>query len=350
MADPSVPAPWQLMRLLDGYLTTQMLFVVAKLGVADVLSDGPLPVAEIADRVGARPDVLRRLLRGLVLDGVFVEHVDGQFGLAPIGEWLTTLGGAALVRGELYYAAAGALYDTTIGQSVAFQQAYGEPFFEHLEHHDVRAAAFRSSMAGRSEQEAQAVVAAYDFAGVERIVDVGGGRGVLLAAILATNDSMRGVLFDRDAAVEDGLGFLNATGLADRVEGVTGDFFDAVPTGADAYLLSRVLHDWDDVDAARVLVTCRAAMGPGSRLLVVDAILPEVAIDGPAAIRMDLHMLVLFGTRERSEAELRALLEANGFAVQRVLATASPAGLGVIEAVPTDGPATSAIPRAGDRV
>ena len=160
-------------------------------------------------------------------------------------------------------------------------------------------------MAGRSEQEAGAVVAAYDFTGLASLVDVGGGRGVLLAAILDAAPHIKATLVDRAGAVEAAREHVAATCIE-------GDFFDALPAGADAYLLSRVLHDWDDEDALRILAVCRAAM-PRRRLLVVDAILPERAKDGPFAIRMDLHMLLLLGARERTEAEFRALLGGAGF-------------------------------------
>jgi ubiquinone/menaquinone biosynthesis C-methylase UbiE len=189
-------------------------------------------------------------------------------------------------------------------------------------------------MAGRSDQEAADVVAAYDFTELSTVVDVGGGRGVLLAAILASAANAHGVLLDREAAVPAARTHLESLGLAGRTNCVAGDFFAEVPAGGDAYVLSRVLHDWDDADAGRILATCRRAMAPGSRLLIVESILPERALDRPAAIRMDLHMLLLLGARERTESEFRQLLERHQFQPQRVVMTDSPAGLGVIEATP----------------
>jgi hypothetical protein len=187
-------------------------------------------------------------------------------------------------------------------------------------------------MADRARREAADVVAAYDFAALRRIVDVGGGSGVLLEAILRATPGLRGVLVDRPEAVERARARL--ADLGDRCECVVGDFFDAVPAGADAYLLSRVIHDWHDADAQRILATCREAMPEDARLLLVEAILPERAHDGPEAIRMDLHMLVLFGARERTAAEYGNLLTGAGLDVRRVLPTRSAASLGVIEAAP----------------
>ena len=178
------------------------------------------------------------------------------------------------------------------------------------------------------------MVAAYDFGGIGRLVDVGGGHGILLGAVLRSAPDLHAVLVDQPAVVEQARRRLAAEGVADRCQLVAGDFFAEVPAGADAYLLSRVLHDWTDDDARRVLATCHAAMGPASRLLAVEAILPERAADQPAVIRMDLYMLVLLGARERTEAQFRRLLAEAGFEIRRVVPTRSPAGLSVIEAVP----------------
>ena len=320
------------MRLLDGYVTTQLLYVAAKLDIASVLADGPKRGDEIAAAVGADHDALVRVMRGLVIEDVLAEDADGRFALTPVGECLASLRGSAIVRGELYYESAAALLDTVLGGGTAFERVHGERFFEHLGHHHEHDAAFEASMAGRAEQEAHDVVEAFDFSGLDRLVDVGGGRGVLLAAILRANPSLFGVLMDREAAISPARANLRAAGLGDRAECVAGDFFVSVPANADAYVLSRVLHDWDDVDAGRILAACRHAMRPDSRLLIVEAILPERARDRPAAIRMDLHMLVLLGARERTEAEFSALLHNSGFDVRRVVMTASPAGLGVVEA------------------
>ena len=172
----------------------------------------------------------------------------------------------------------------------------------------------------------------YDLAGLRELVDVGGGSGILLEAVLRATPGLRGVLVDRPEVAELAERRLEAAGLKDRCRCVTGDFFVAVPPGADAYLLSRVIHDWDDADAGRVLATCRAAMSDGASLLLVEAIVPERARDSPEAIRMDLHMLMLLRARERTEAQFRDLLAGAGFDLRRVVPTASAAGLSVLEA------------------
>jgi len=327
-------APWQLLRLLDGFVTTQLLYVAAELNVADVLADGPRTGAEVAAAVGVDATALQRILRGLVIEDVLAEDADGRFTLTRVGEALIPLRGAARVRGGLYYASAAGLLETVRHGGSAFEHMYGEPFFAYLAAHPDHDAAFQASMAGRSEQEAGDVVAAYDLSGVDQIVDVGGGRGVLLAGLLRAAPEATGVLLDREPVLPTAREHLEAAGVADRVKCVAGDFFAEVPEGGDLYVLSRVLHDWHDGDAGRILATCRRAMRPGSRLAVVEAVVPARAKDAPAVVRMDLHMLLLFGARERTEREFRDLLAASGFSVQRVVPTASPAGLAVIEAVP----------------
>jgi O-methyltransferase len=325
---------------MDGYLVTQLLHVAASLGIADALAAGPRTSGEVAQAVGADALAVHRVLRGLALWDVVTEGADGRFGLTDTGALLQreTPGsqhGAVIARGEVYFRAAGEMLRAVREGGDAFTYAYGEPFFAHLTRHPEREAAFQASMAARSAQEAQAVLAAYDFGDVGRLVDVGGGDGTLLAAILGVAPHLRGVLLDRPGPAAAAAARLRQAGVAERCELVAGDFFEAIPAGADAYVLSRVLHDWDDVAAGRILDRVREAMGSGSRLLVVEALLPERAVERPAAIRMDLHMLMLFPqARERTEGELRDLLAGAGLRVRRVVATTSPAGLAVIEAVP----------------
>jgi hypothetical protein len=334
---PAVPTPpAQLARLLDGYMITQLLYVTARLGVADALAAGPRSGPELAATVGANSDALTRALRGLVIEGVLAEDAEGRFALTPVGDCLRSgadgsLRGAVLARGDLYYHAATGLLQTVVEGGTAFEHVHGKPFFAHLAAHPDLEAAFQGSMADRSRQEAAAVAAAYDFGGFQQLIDVGGGSGILLEAILLTAPRLRGVLFDRPTAVARARERIEAANLAERCNCIVGDFFAAVPTGADAYLLSRVLHDWDDIEATRILATSREAMATDGRLLVVEAVLPELAADGPAAVRMDLHMLTLLGGRERTAAEFAALFAAAGLRVRRVVPTRAAAGLSIIE-------------------
>ena len=217
-----------------------------------------------------------------------------------------SLRGAVLARGELYWPAAAGLLRAVTEGGTAFEHVHGERFFEHLAGEPEREAAFQASMADRARRETADVVAAYDFAGLRDLVDVGGGSGVMLEAILRAAPRLRGVLVDRPEAVARARarsGARPASTAAANASWATSS--TRWPPGADAYLLSRVIHDWDDDDARRILTTCRAAMPVDARLLLVEAIVPERARDGPEAVRMDLHMLMLFSARERTQAQYR---------------------------------------------
>jgi precorrin-6B methylase 2 len=336
---PLAAESWRLVELADGYLTTQLLYVAVKLGVADMLAGGPATGPEVAAAVSADPDIVSRILRGLSLDDVIVEHDDGRFSLGPLGEYLRegvpgSQRGPILTRGEFVSSAAHALLDAATGGKCAFELTYGQPFFSHLESNPAHRQAFMASMAGRAAHEAEAVVAAYDLSGIRHLVDVGAGPGVVARAALRAVPAMSATLMDRPDMVDRARREMDDAGLTDRCTFVAADFFESVPGGGDAYLLSRILHDWNDENAARVLGVCRTAMPSGARLLVVDAVLPDRARDLPGAIRMDLAMLLLLNARERTAAEFETLLAGAGFRLSRVVPTGSPTGLAVIEAHP----------------
>lgn len=327
-ATGTTTAAEQLARMADGYLTTQLLYVAAVLGVADALADGPRTAAELADRVDADPGVLHRLLRGLAAEEVLDEQADGQFTLTAVGQVLRadvplSQRGVVLARGGLYYGALVGLLDAARRGGTPFEIVHGAPFFDYLATRPDEAAAFQASMSARLAREAAAVVAAHDFRRYRSLVDVGGGEGSLLAAILDAAPNLAGTLFDRPEVVE------KAWLLA-----VAGDFFVKVPPGADAYLLSRVIHDWDDEDAVAILRTCRRAMPDDGRLLLIEALSPDRAVEHPTAVRFDLHMLTLVRGRERTEAEYAALLDAAGLRLDQVVPVIPTTGLHLLEAHP----------------
>jgi len=313
----------RLARLADGYLVTQLLHTAVALGVPDALAEGPRDAVDLAGGLGARPGPLHRVLRGLAAEDVLAETGDGRFALTDTGHLLRTGVPGSLrdwvsTRGELYFDAAAGLPTAVRDGGTPYETVHGLPFFAHLSADASRLATFQAAMADRSAREAGAVVAAYDLTGCSSVVDVGGGRGTLLRTV---RDGLPGsdvVLFDLPEVV-----------AGSDLPAVGGDFFPEVPAGADAYLLSRVLHDWDDDAALRVLRTCRAAMRPDSVLLVVEAVLPERAADDPAAVRMDLYMLLLLHGRERTAAEYAALCTAAGLRLTRDVPTA--AGVHVLE-------------------
>lgn len=230
------------------------------------------------------------------------------------------------MRGCVYYDALAGLLAAVRTGGVPFELTHGVRFFEHLAAHPEQGSAFQASMRARSSREAAAVVAAYDFSAFGTLVDVGGGEGVLLARILEAAPGLSGVLFDHPAVV-----------ARSTLPSVAGDFFDEVPPGADAYVLSRVIHDWDDAEAVAILRTCRRAMTGSARLLLVEAELPESAADHPAAIRMDLHMLALLCGRERTHVEYATLLAQAGLELTAVVSADPASGVHVFESRPSPG-------------
>jgi hypothetical protein len=333
--------PVEVARLMDGYLVTQLLYVAAKLGIGDSLADEPRTADSLAQDLGVEADALRRVMRGLAAEGILDERPGGRFELTAAGACLCgetrgSLKGAIIARGELYYGAAAGLLDCVRHGGSAFEKVHGKRFFEYLAEDACRSATFQGSMADRSRHEAAAVVAAFDFKIYRHLIDVGGGEGILLAAILAAAPQLRAVLMDQAPAIERAKPRLQTAGLADRCEFVAGDIFGAIPAGGDVYLLSRVLHNWGDEAAIAILANCRRAMGQAGALLLVEAVLPERAVENGAAIRMDLHMLALLQGRERTVREYEGLLDAAGYRMTRVARTSSPSGIAIIEATASD--------------
>jgi hypothetical protein len=325
------PAADRLRRLTDGYVGTQLVAVAAELGIADVLAEGPCTADQLAGRVGADPRVLRRVLRGLAAEEVLEERPGGRFALTAMGQLLRdgvagSQRGAILARGGLYYGALAGLLDVVRDGGVPFERVHGTTFFDYLDAHPAESARFQASMAVRASREAAAVVAAYDFHRFRSLVDVGGGPGVLLRAIRQAAPEIDVVLFDRPEVVREA-----------QVPAIGGDFFAQVPAGADAYVLSRVIHDWADAEAIAILRSCRRAMSDESTLLLVEAVLPQRAVDDPAAVTMDLHMLTLLRGQERTADEYVALLRVARFRLDRVVATDPPVGVHILEARPVPG-------------
>jgi hypothetical protein len=321
---------------MDGYIQTQLLYVAARLGLADLLATGPRSAEDLAAAAGADASVLHRILRGLAINGI-VEEGRGVFGLTDAGRCLQSaatdsLRGAVLSRGDLYYRAASGLLESAQKGGGAFRHVYGTGLFDHLSASPARLKAFQESMVARSQAEAAEVVRAYDFSRYRHVVDVGGGFGVTLAALLTSYPNLRGTLFDRPEVVRAAPERLHAADLAGRCKVVAGDAFDAVPPGGDLYLLSRVIHDWNDEDAVRILRSCRTAMDHEGVLVLVEAVIADPVSDRPAAILMDLHMLVLGLGKERSVPEFSSLLAQAGFALHRVVPTQGRTGVNVLEA------------------
>jgi hypothetical protein len=307
--------------LIAGYEPAQAIYVAARLDLATLLEGDPRTAAELARATGADEDALLRLLRALAGLDVLAQVGDRRFALGPLGRALHpsapgSARAAALLAGERSYRAWGGLLHAVRTGETAFRHVFGMGTFEYMERHPEVAAIYNDAMTAASAARAAAVVKSHDFGSVRRLVDVGGGHGTLLAAILAACPAASGILLDRPSVVPGATAHLAAAGVAARCVVEAGDFFAAVPAGGDAYLLSHILHNWDDQACVTVLGHCRAAMAPGGRVLVLETVLPEriePGAGGRRATMADLHMLVITGGRERTTAEYAALLGAAGF-------------------------------------
>jgi hypothetical protein len=344
MTEESSPAA-DLMRLATAYQASAALHAAVRLGIADALDPGPRSVAGIADAIGGNVHAaaLRRLLRALVALGVVEEAPRGTFALSAAGRTLAT-GTPGSLRDLVLFFGHADMWRSWIelercirtGQTAGMLLFGSEdPFARYATDPDF-GPVFNRGMTANSVASALAITRAYDFSAFRQVVDIGGGQGRLLAAILAASPSTRGILYDLPSVVAGAGPVLSAAGVTDRCEVVSGDMFSHVPDGGDLYVLMRVLHDWDDACAVEVLQRCRqAAQRPGVRLLVAERVLRERMTCDPRArsdALADLNMLVRTGGRERTEDEFRALLKVAGWKLQRVIVTSGPVSL--IEATP----------------
>ncbi|WP_394833014.1 acetylserotonin O-methyltransferase [Pendulispora rubella] len=316
-----------LMQLITGKWVSQAISVAAELGVADQLKDGARSSDELAAAVGANEDALYRLLRALTNVGLFQEDAARRFQLTELGQYLRrdvhgNLNGYARFLGEEHmWNAWGQLRHSVRTGEPAFDHVYGEPIFDYVAKAPDVAAVFQDAMTSISGAAGRAIAAAYDFGSVRKLVDVGGGHGFLLATILAANPRLKGVVFDVPHVVEGARQLLRAENLGDRIEVVSGDFFDAVPQGGDAYIMKHIIHDWDDARSIAILRNCHRAMVPGGKLLVVDQVVPAPN-EVDFAKLMDLEMLALTpGGRERTADEFRKIFAAAGFTLTRIVPT-----------------------------
>ncbi|MDI2031416.1 methyltransferase [Saccharopolyspora sp. TS4A08] len=312
------------------------LFVVTDLGVPDLLADGPMSCASLADRLGVEPVPLHQVLRAVATTGLLRTEpgpetgAHQRFSITEPGQTLReghpsgTRDMVLTMQGELFWNALRVLPERVGEGRTGPEIACGKPFFDLMSERPAEAARFNRMMIATSGDEPAAVARAYDFSEVGRFVDVGGGIGTVLLEVLRRFPHVRGVLVDLPGVIEQARRNVAAAGVSDRCEIIEGDFLDSLPAGADAYLLSRILHDWDDETCSRVLGSCARAMTRGSRLLVVEKVLPDD--DEPhLGKRLDLIMAALTHGRERTAAEYAELLAAAGLRVVRQVPTGTAA-------------------------
>jgi hypothetical protein len=332
-----VPPHVRLIQMGRAFVVSRTVYAAAKLSLADHLASGPKSAAELAETMKVHAPSLHRVMRTLASLGVLTEQAEHRFALTRLGEALKT-GAYGSARSAVIFAGSPwaqsawdqLVYSVETGKP-GFEKANGMPLFDYLAEHPDAASLFSEMMVGNHGQETPAIAAAYDFAAFKTIVDVGGATGNLLAAILDKYASPRGILFDRPHVVTDAPALLAARGVSDRVKIENGDFFESVPGGADAYILSHIIHDWNDDQSLAILGHVRDAVKPTSKLLVVELVLAAGDAPHPGKL-LDMAMLSQAGGQERTSEEYEVLLRKAGFRFTRVVETNSPAS--IVEAVP----------------
>jgi hypothetical protein len=319
----------QLEQMLTGYSITQALFAAAELGIPDHIAKGTTSLDGLTEATGCNRDALFRFLRWLVARDV-LDLADGVYSLKPMGELLRSDSGtvhraSARIMGMWLPAWGEILHSLKTGES-GFAKAYGMDMFDYFNTNTEAGEVFDTVMVQAHGAESVAVSAAYDFLRYQCVMDVGGGNGNQMLEILRTRPDLKGIVFDRPDVAERATAAMAAAGVSDRCTAIGGNFFDAVPEGAEVILLRHVLHDWYDAEATEILANCARALPENGRILVGEAIVPEGNEPAPAK-NMDLAMLVLAGGKERTEAAYRTLFAVAGLEVTRIVPTAGPTSL-----------------------
>jgi O-methyltransferase domain/Dimerisation domain len=332
-----VPREARLMQMIFGFVTTQAISVAARLSLADFLKDGAKSAEELAQVTGTQARPLYRILRALASIGIFAEDDAGRFRLTPLAELLRSDTPDSLrdfsifIGADWHWGAWGDLFGSAKTGQSAFEKINGKAFFEYLGQNSGPAQVFNDGMTSISTVASTAVVDGYDFTGINTLVDVGGGHGLVLCSILEKYPQMRGILIDAPSVIAGTKEAIEARGLSGRCDATGGDFFAAVPAGGDAYIMKHIIHDWNDERASTILQCCHQKMPAEGRLLVVEMVIPEGNAPSFGKL-MDLEMLVLLQSYERSEAGYRELFKQSGFNLTRIIPTKSP--YSVIEGVP----------------
>lgn len=330
------PASALMMQLLSGQWVAQALSVAARLGIADALAAGPRSAGDLASGAQVSEDGLYRLLRGLTVVGVFTEEPDRRFALTEVGQTLrtgvpgSTRSMAVMLGEEWHWRAFGALGESVRSGRPAFDHVYGEPFFDWLGTHKTEREVFNTAMTSFSGAAAHSLAATYDFSGVKRVVDIGGGHGLVLRTVLEAHPHLKGTVYDLPNVADGARAALAASSVADRADAVGGDFFTSIPAGADLYMMKHIIHDWSDAHCTTLLTHCRKALPVGGRVLVIEHLIPDRETPHFAKL-LDLEMLAMTtGGRERSHSEFAELFSGAGLRLSRVIPT--PSGIALIEA------------------
>eukprot|EP00438_Fugacium_kawagutii_P030638 Skav234279 [mRNA] locus=C9163801:113:1084:+ [translate_table: standard] len=321
--------------MITGYWHSQAIYAAAKFGIADHLKDGPKSVDDLADATSTNADALYRLLRALASKGIFAEGEPRHFSLTPLAEPLQTDApgskrALALMSGdEQFRSWAEICYSIETG-GIAFDKVFGKPIFKYLSENPDKAKIFDAAMVGIHGRESDVILDAYDFSNVGVLADIGGGNGSQISRILEHHSGLNGILFDLPHVIERAKTPIEAAGLSDRCELVSGNFFEAVPETADAYMMRHIIHDWDDEKSLTILRNCHRAMSSNAKVLIVESVIPP-GNEPFGGKFLDLVMMLIPGGKERTEDEYRTLLGNSGFELTQVIPTKTE--VSIVEAV-----------------
>jgi hypothetical protein len=324
-----LPPQMQLMQLIFGLTASRAIGVAAELCIADKLKNGPKSTQELAEEASVHARSLYRVLRACASIGVFSEDDEKRFSLTPLAEPLLSDAPGSLRAFAVMFTTdwqfqtwAELPYSVKTGKP-AFDNVFGMPMFDYFWTNPKAGKEFNEAMTSNSAFAGEAVLNSYDFSTASKVVDVGGGHGILLASILKKYPHLKGILFEVPAVAEEAKGLIDDHGVGDRCERIGGDFIGSVPAGGDIYILKHIIHDWNDEQCVTILANCREAMATGGRVLVVEMVLPQGNEPSMGKL-LDLEMLLFLPGCERTEAEYRALFDKAGLELSRVLPTPSP--------------------------
>ena len=322
------PPPAQMLQMISGFWVSNCIYNAAKLNIADLLADGPMSIEHLAKKTHSNGPALYRLLRALAGSGIFAENENGEFANTPLSETLREgVKGSmkAFVKAQLgdHFKAWGNLHHSLKTGGIAFDDAIGTSVWKYYESHPAEGLNFMQAMSDLSGEAIAAVIPAYDFSQFKHIVDIGGGNGAMLIAVLKAAPHARGVVFDEEYVVKKTQVILIENDLAGRANVEAGNFFNHVPADADAYLMKQILHDWNDLQAITILTNISKVLKKGSKLLIIEALIPEGNEPHPGKY-LDINMMAMTGGKERTEKEFNELLSYSGLKLSRVIHTHSP--------------------------
>ena len=333
MEPKELPPPVQLMNFIVGQWISKPIYAVAELGIADMLTEGPKTIQELAQLSQSHAPFLYRMMRALASVGIFSEVEGKRFELTPMADLLKTGSMrpiALMFNSDWSDKAWGCFLDSIKTGCTAFEKAHGASVSDWLEENPHAAEVFNEANAVRSANSSRAIIDAYDFSGINTLTDVGGGFGVLMAEILTASPLMNGVVADIPSVIQKARKIIRSRGLEKRCKTVECNFFENIPFGSDVYLMSNILHDWSDEQCHLILANCLRAMKPKSKLLIVEMVIPPGNQPSIAKL-LDLEMLVTTGGCERREDEFKKLLKSSGFQLSRNIPTKS--GVSILESV-----------------